>query len=106
MARTDLVCVPQRYSEAEQAMEQVLKLDTNCKEAVGDLLNCRVLQLMVGSPASKGVSCSACLLRMLMNRTSSELSSFKTNTTTLPVFTVDGNLIPFNQTFHGFLFVL
>lgn len=54
---TDVVCVPQRYGEAERAMEQVLKLDTDCEEAVVDLMNCRVLQLMVSVPASKGVSC-------------------------------------------------
>lgn len=47
--RTDVVCVAQRYSEAEGAMEQVLKLDTDCEEAAMDLLNCRVLQLMVSS---------------------------------------------------------
>uniref|UniRef100_H3C3Y8 Zgc:123010 n=1 Tax=Tetraodon nigroviridis TaxID=99883 RepID=H3C3Y8_TETNG len=35
-----------RYGEAERAMEQVLRLDTDCKEAMGDLHNCRVLQLM------------------------------------------------------------
>ncbi|XP_047459383.1 tetratricopeptide repeat protein 31 isoform X2 [Mugil cephalus] len=35
-----------RYSEAEKAMEQVLKLDENCEEAVMDLFNCKVLQLM------------------------------------------------------------
>ncbi|XP_053189004.1 stress-induced-phosphoprotein 1 [Scomber japonicus] len=35
-----------RYSEAEKAMEQVLKLDKDCEEAVTDLLNCKVLQLM------------------------------------------------------------
>ncbi|XP_056902954.1 stress-induced-phosphoprotein 1 isoform X1 [Takifugu flavidus] len=35
-----------RYSEAERAMEQVLKLDTDCEEAAMDLLNCKVLQLM------------------------------------------------------------
>ncbi|KAG7524205.1 stress-induced-phosphoprotein 1-like isoform X1 [Solea senegalensis] len=35
-----------RYSEAEKAMEQVLKLDKNCEEAVTDLFNCKVLQLM------------------------------------------------------------
>ncbi|XP_008277977.1 stress-induced-phosphoprotein 1 isoform X2 [Stegastes partitus] len=35
-----------RYSEAEKAMEQVLKLDKDCEEAVNDLLNCKVLQLM------------------------------------------------------------
>ncbi|XP_056147957.1 uncharacterized protein zgc:123010 isoform X2 [Lampris incognitus] len=35
-----------RYSEAEKAMEQVLKLDKNCDEAVNELFNCRVLQLM------------------------------------------------------------
>lgn len=57
MACIDLVCVLQRYSEAERAMEQVLKLDTDCKEAVMDLLNCRVLQLIVSFFASKGVSC-------------------------------------------------
>lgn len=28
-------------------MEQVLKLDTDCEEAAMDLLNCKVLQLMV-----------------------------------------------------------
>lgn len=38
-------------------MEQVLKLDTDCEEAVADLLNCRMLQLMVSLRASKGVSC-------------------------------------------------
>lgn len=36
-----------RYSEAEKAMEQVLKLDEDCEEAVLDLFNCKVLQLMV-----------------------------------------------------------
>ncbi|XP_074501923.1 uncharacterized protein LOC141773779 isoform X2 [Sebastes fasciatus] len=35
-----------RYSEAERAMEQVLKLDKDCEEAVNDLFNCKVLQLM------------------------------------------------------------
>ncbi|KAL6101850.1 uncharacterized protein ACO6RY_17009 [Pungitius sinensis] len=35
-----------RYSEAEKAMEQVLKLDPDCEEAVNDLFNCKVLQLM------------------------------------------------------------
>lgn len=35
-----------RYAEAEKAMEQVLKLDKDCEEAVMDLFNCRVLQLM------------------------------------------------------------
>lgn len=35
-----------RYSEAEKAMEQVLKLDKDCEEAVIDLLDCKVLQLM------------------------------------------------------------
>ncbi|XP_039995039.1 tetratricopeptide repeat protein 31 isoform X2 [Xiphias gladius] len=35
-----------RYSEAEKAMEQVLKLDKDCEEAVHDLFNCKVLQLM------------------------------------------------------------
>ncbi|XP_026165065.1 hsp70-Hsp90 organizing protein 3 [Mastacembelus armatus] len=35
-----------RYSEAERAMEQVLKLDKDCEEAVTDLFNCKVLQLM------------------------------------------------------------
>lgn len=35
-----------RYSEAEAAMEQVLKLDRDCEEAVTDLFNCKVLQLM------------------------------------------------------------
>ncbi|CAK6953250.1 stress-induced-phosphoprotein 1 [Scomber scombrus] len=35
-----------RYGEAEKAMEQVLKLDKECEEAVTDLLNCKVLQLM------------------------------------------------------------
>lgn len=77
--RTHVVCVLQRYGEAERAMEQVLELDTDCEEAVVDLMNCRVLQLMVSFLASKGASCSACLLRMPMSRTSSHLSSFKTN---------------------------
>ncbi|XP_028325129.1 uncharacterized protein LOC114477171 isoform X2 [Gouania willdenowi] len=36
----------QQYSEAEKAMEQVLKLDPDCEEAVNDLYNCKVLQLM------------------------------------------------------------
>ncbi|XP_051935338.1 tetratricopeptide repeat protein 31 isoform X2 [Hippocampus zosterae] len=36
----------QRYSEAEKAMEQVLKLDKDCEEAVNELYNCKVLQLM------------------------------------------------------------
>ncbi|XP_078130337.1 uncharacterized protein LOC144533082 isoform X2 [Sander vitreus] len=35
-----------RYSEAEAAMEQVLKLDQRCKEASGKLFTCRLLQLM------------------------------------------------------------
>lgn len=35
-----------RYSEAEKAMEQVQKLDKDCEEAVNDLFNCKVLQLM------------------------------------------------------------
>ncbi|XP_010887347.1 tetratricopeptide repeat protein 31 isoform X1 [Esox lucius] len=35
-----------RYSEAEKAMEQVLELDEDCEEAVNDLFNCKVLQLM------------------------------------------------------------
>uniref|UniRef100_A0A1A8K413 Tetratricopeptide repeat domain 31 n=2 Tax=Nothobranchius kuhntae TaxID=321403 RepID=A0A1A8K413_NOTKU len=35
-----------RYSEAEKAMEQVLKLDKDCEEAANDLFNCKVLQLM------------------------------------------------------------
>ncbi|XP_033985944.1 hsp70-Hsp90 organizing protein 3-like isoform X1 [Trematomus bernacchii] len=35
-----------RYIEAEAAMEQVLKLDQNCKEASSKLFTCRVLQLM------------------------------------------------------------
>lgn len=35
-----------RYSEAEKAMEKVLKLDKDCEEAVTDLFNCKVLQLM------------------------------------------------------------
>ncbi|XP_034041092.1 hsp70-Hsp90 organizing protein-like isoform X2 [Thalassophryne amazonica] len=35
-----------RYSEAEKAMEQVLKLDKDCEEALNDLFNCKVLQLM------------------------------------------------------------
>ncbi|KAM4599770.1 uncharacterized protein V3H82_008077 [Fundulus diaphanus] len=34
------------YSEAEKAMEQVLKLDKDCEEAVNDLFSCKVLQLM------------------------------------------------------------
>ncbi|XP_042340345.1 STI1-like protein [Plectropomus leopardus] len=36
-----------RYSEAEAAMEQVLKLDPNCKEASSKLFTCQVLQLTV-----------------------------------------------------------
>ncbi|XP_060781880.1 uncharacterized protein zgc:123010 isoform X3 [Neoarius graeffei] len=35
-----------RYSEAEKAMEQVLKLDKDCDEAANDLFYCKVLQLM------------------------------------------------------------
>ncbi|CAJ1067645.1 hsp70-Hsp90 organizing protein 2 isoform X2 [Xyrichtys novacula] len=35
-----------RYSEAEKAMEQVLKLDKDCEEAAIDLFDCKVLQLM------------------------------------------------------------
>lgn len=34
-------------------MEQVLKLDKGCEEAVIDLFNCRVLQLMVNILSSK-----------------------------------------------------
>ncbi|TMS22805.1 Flowering time control protein FPA [Larimichthys crocea] len=36
----------QRYSEAEKAMEQVLKLDPHCKEASSELFTCRVLHLV------------------------------------------------------------
>lgn len=43
------VCVFQRYSEAEKAMEQVLKLDPHCKEASSELFTCRVLHLVVRS---------------------------------------------------------
>lgn len=35
-----------RYSEAEKAMEQVLRLDKECEEAVDDLFSCKVLELM------------------------------------------------------------
>ncbi|XP_068183161.1 uncharacterized protein zgc:123010 isoform X2 [Antennarius striatus] len=35
-----------RYGEAEKAMEQVVKLDRDCEEAVIELFNCKVLQLM------------------------------------------------------------
>ncbi|XP_034756998.1 tetratricopeptide repeat protein 31-like isoform X2 [Etheostoma cragini] len=35
-----------RYSEAEAAIEQVLKLDQHCKEASSKLFTCRLLQLM------------------------------------------------------------
>ncbi|XP_029917101.1 hsp70-Hsp90 organizing protein 2-like [Myripristis murdjan] len=35
-----------RYGEAEEAMQQVLKLDQQCEEASSELFNCRVLQLM------------------------------------------------------------
>uniref|UniRef100_A0A672FQ81 RRM domain-containing protein n=1 Tax=Salarias fasciatus TaxID=181472 RepID=A0A672FQ81_SALFA len=38
-----------RYSEAEQAMEQVLRLDPSCREASSKLFACRVLQLVVRS---------------------------------------------------------
>lgn len=34
-------------------MEQVLKLDKGCEEAVIDLFNCKVLQLMVNILPSK-----------------------------------------------------
>lgn len=34
-------------------MEQVLKLDRDCDEAVNELFNCRVLQLMVRTLANK-----------------------------------------------------
>lgn len=47
MVNSLTLCVLQRYSEAEKAMEQVLKLDKDCEEAVNNLLNCKVLQLMV-----------------------------------------------------------
>ena len=47
MSGRHLVLLWQRYSEAERAMEQVLKLDKDCEEAVNDLFNCKVLQLMV-----------------------------------------------------------
>ncbi|XP_037126962.1 tetratricopeptide repeat protein 31 [Syngnathus acus] len=36
----------QRYREAEKAMEQVLELDKDCEEAVNELYDCKVLQLM------------------------------------------------------------
>ncbi|XP_054655323.1 uncharacterized protein zgc:123010 isoform X2 [Dunckerocampus dactyliophorus] len=35
-----------RYSDAQKAMEQVLKLDKDCEEAVNDLFHCKMLQLM------------------------------------------------------------
>lgn len=35
-----------RYCQAEKAMEKVLQLDKDCEEAVNDLFNCKVLQLM------------------------------------------------------------
>ncbi|XP_053477216.1 uncharacterized protein zgc:123010 isoform X2 [Ictalurus furcatus] len=35
-----------RHSEAEKAMEHVLKLDKDCEEAANDLFYCKVLQLM------------------------------------------------------------
>ncbi|KAM9365283.1 uncharacterized protein KZ484_011457 [Pholidichthys leucotaenia] len=35
-----------RYIDAEKAMEQVLKLDEECEEAVSNLFHCKVLQLM------------------------------------------------------------
>ncbi|KAI5606325.1 tetratricopeptide repeat protein 31 isoform X2, partial [Silurus asotus] len=35
-----------RYSEAEKAMEHVLKLDKDCDEAANDHFSCKVLQLM------------------------------------------------------------
>lgn len=51
ICRLDLSCVAfsvlKRYSEAEKAMEQVLKLDKDCEEAVTDLFDCKMLQLMV-----------------------------------------------------------
>lgn len=47
------LCVLQRYSEAEKAMEQVLKLDPDCEEAVNDLFDCKALQLMVNTPSNK-----------------------------------------------------
>ncbi len=34
-------------------MEQVLKLDKDCEEAVIDLFNCKVLQLMVNTAVNK-----------------------------------------------------
>lgn len=36
-------------------MEQVLKLDKDCEEAVIDLFNCKVLQLMVRFPFQKTI---------------------------------------------------
>ena len=33
-------------------MEQVLKLDKDCEEAANDLINCKVLQLMVKTPTN------------------------------------------------------
>ncbi|KAI1894320.1 hypothetical protein AGOR_G00114600 [Albula goreensis] len=46
-----------RYSEAEKAMELVLQLDKDCEEAVNELLNCRVLQLMdLGFEETQSVS--------------------------------------------------
>nr|XP_015202309.1 PREDICTED: hsp70-Hsp90 organizing protein 3-like isoform X4 [Lepisosteus oculatus] len=35
-----------RYNEAECALEEVLRLDQDCEDAVNELLACRVLQLM------------------------------------------------------------
>lgn len=46
------LCKWQRYSEAEKALEKVLELDQNCKEASKKLFNCRVLQLMVRNVTS------------------------------------------------------
>ncbi|XP_023676359.1 uncharacterized protein [Paramormyrops kingsleyae] len=35
-----------QYDKAEEAMEQVLKLDANCKDATYDLYNCKLQQLL------------------------------------------------------------
>lgn len=41
------LCNLQQYDKAEEAMEQVLKLDAKCKDATYDLYNCKLQQLLV-----------------------------------------------------------
>ena len=44
----------QRYSDAEQAFLQVIKLDRNCEDAMQELLHVRTYQLTVSTTRGTG----------------------------------------------------